>query len=50
MKTTTVLTIIGEPLVQQMLAVNLQQMGSLVAWEEDVEKARDALQLSLIHI
>lgn len=40
----TVLSIVREALVQQMLAVNLQQIGLLVTWENDIEKAYSALQ------
>ncbi len=39
----TVLTVVAEALVQRMLAINLQQLGLLVASEEDVAKACNAL-------
>lgn len=39
----TVLTIVGEALVQKMLAINLQQLGLLVTWEDNILSACSAL-------
>lgn len=44
MKPATVLALVGNSLVQQMLTVNLQHAGLLVSWEENVGNACEAMR------